>query len=120
MGHEARNNPLSIESKLQPFVRDARGRILAEGDEVLLDTGGHPIYYRVVSITPVLDPKAPPNLMRIEVAATTAWNAIRETQNMEFIRVRTAEEAGPSVFKRLPPDEGDQNLNGSDGKVVTP
>jgi hypothetical protein len=34
-------------------------------------------------------------MMRIEVGAAVHWNALRGQINMEFIRVRTADEAGP-------------------------
>ncbi|SRR5258706_5601921 len=109
MGHDARINPISHEAKLDPIVKDMRGRSLQEGDELILNVGG-PIFFRVVKIAPVLNPGAPANLMKIEVAAALNWQAIREQINVEFIRVRTAEEAGPMVFRRLPDDDGKQAL----------
>lgn len=92
------------ESKFNPLARnsadrdkgaiDFRGRELKEGDEIILNTG-NPIFYRIVAITPVMDPKAPPNLLKVEVAAAIHWHCVRGQINTEFIRVRSAEEAGP-------------------------
>jgi len=94
MGHDARSNLLSNESDQQQIMpRDHRGRPLQIGDEILLNTQG-PIFYRVIGLAPVLDPKAPPNLVRIEVAAAVHFIAPKGSVNKEFIRVRTVEEAG--------------------------
>lgn len=106
------------DSKLNPFARNSvtknegvvelRGRELQVGDEIIINTPG-PIFFRVVDISPVLDPNAPPNLLRIEVGAAIHWTAVKGQRNMEFIRVRTAAEAGPMNLVKLPDvPEGDQ------------
>lgn len=109
MGAEARTNPFSKENS-KPYIDgivDLRGRKLEIGDEVMLNTG-NPIFFRVIAINPVLDPKAPPGLMQIEVAAAIHFYAPKNKVQLEFIRTRTAEEAGPmNVFK---PEEGAEGL----------
>ena len=100
MGHEARENPGSLEFRGPTDTRDARGRVLQEGDEVILAIPG-PIYFRVAQITPVLDPQAPPGLLHVHVGCMLTFTAKRGAINREFVRVRSAEEAGPSTFKLL-------------------
>ena len=97
MGHEERNNPNAI---LSMSVREARGRELKEGDEIILAIPG-PIYFRVAAITPVLDPGAPPGLMQVHVGCMLTFGAKRGAVNREFVRVRTEQEAGPMQFKLL-------------------
>lgn len=92
-------------------TRDARGRILQEGDEIIIAIPG-PIFFRVSRITPVLDPKFPPGMLMLHIGAMIPWAAKRGEVNPEFIRVRTAAEAGPSSFnvnintQDPPPDGG--------------
>jgi hypothetical protein len=92
-------------------TKDARGRDLQEGDEIVLNAKGA-IYYRVAKITPTLDPKAPPDLLLVHIAAIIPFYARRGAVNPEFIRVRTLEEAGPMNFSLMdmvpvdPPTEG--------------
>lgn len=100
MGIDARHNPQAKDYTGTSGTLDARGRILQEGDEVILAIAG-PIYFRVASIVPVLDPGAPPGLLHVHLGCITTFTAKRDAVNREFIRVRTAEEAGPSVFKLL-------------------
>lgn len=98
------------ESKLNPFARghkpeqqgalDARRRPLQIDDEVILDTG-HPIYFRVIGIKPAMDPRLPPNQILVEVAAALHFLCTNGQPNPEFIRVRTAEEAGPSNLVKI-------------------
>jgi hypothetical protein len=93
-------------------TKDARGRDLQEGDEIMLNARGV-IFYRIAKIGPVLDPKAPPNALMVHVAAIIPFIAIRGAVNAEFVRVRTLEEAGPMNFSLMdlvpadPPPEGD-------------
>lgn len=103
MGNDARNNPFSREHKpVIDGVVEMRGRKLEIGDEVMLNTG-NPIFFRVIDIRPVLDPNMPPGLMQIEVAAAIHFFAPKGQTQIEFIRTRTAEEAGPmQVFKPAP------------------
>lgn len=107
MGSDARHNPQSHEFGGPSVVLEARGRVLAEGDEIILAVPG-PIYFRVAQITPVLDPAAPPGLLHVHVGCMLTFAAKRGAINKEFVRVRTAGEAGPSTFKLLDaqPDPG--------------
>jgi hypothetical protein len=100
MGHDSRVNPGSADFRGDAVVLDARNRVLQEGDEILLSVQG-PIYFRVAQIVPVLDPAAPPGLYLVHVGCMLTFTAKRGSINREFIRVRTAEEAGPSTFKLL-------------------
>lgn len=79
-------------------TKDARGRELREGDEIILNVRG-PIYFRVAAITPTMDPTAPPDLLMVHVGAIIPFTAKRGAINPEFIRVRTLEEAGPIPFE---------------------
>lgn len=89
-------------------TKDARGRVLQEGDEILLNTRG-PIYYRISKIEPVplsqLQPGQDPAQLRrmlyVHVGVMLTFTAVRGQINGEFVRVRTAEEAGPSPFQLL-------------------
>ena len=100
MGSEARSNPASREFGGPSIILEARGRVLQEGDEIILQIPG-PLYFRVAQITPVLDPAAPPGLLHVHVGCMLTFAAKRGAINREFIRVRTAEEAGPTQFKLL-------------------
>lgn len=107
MGNESRSNPRSLDFPGPPVTLEARGRVLQEGDEIILAIPG-PIYFRVAQITPMLDPSAPPGLLQVHVGCMLTFTAKRGAVNREFVRVRTAEEAGPSAFKLLDaqPDPG--------------
>jgi len=122
MGSAARLNPGSREFTGATEVLEARGRVLQEGDEIILAIPG-PLYFRVAQITPVLDPAAPPGLVQIHVGCMLTFGAKRGAINREFVRVRTAQEAGPSQFTLLdarPTAEGGPTLvrpqgDGDDG-----
>lgn len=94
MGNEARQNPRAREYRGPGVVLDARARALQPGDEVIL-AGSGPFYFRIVEITPLLDPKLPPGMMHVAFGAVMHFSAQRGVVNPEFVRVRTAEEAGP-------------------------
>lgn len=100
MGSGARSNPASTEFTGPAVVLEARGRELKEGDEIILSIPG-PIYFRVAQLSPVLDPALPPGLVYVHVGYMLTFTAKRSQLNREFIRVRTGEEAGPSMFKLL-------------------
>lgn len=99
MGHQSRINPVAQQAK-QPrpdAVLDARGRALQEGDEVFLAVQG-PIYFRIATIVPNLHPQAPPGMMKVDLGSIISFAAQKGVINPEFVRVRTAEEAGDSPF----------------------
>lgn len=114
MGNESRRNPLAFDSTspLEPTTLDARGRVLEEGDELILNTRG-PIYFRVAKIEPLasLDPAAR-TMVLVHIGCMLTFTAKRGAVNAEFIRVRTGEEAGPTEFKLL--DAVDQHKPGVD------
>lgn len=100
MGNESRHNPTAWDYRGPNAVIDARGRTLQEGDEIILAING-PIYFRVAGVGPVLDPQAPPGLFNIHLGCMLTFVSKRGQINREFVRVRTAEEAGPLQFKLL-------------------
>lgn len=100
MGDVARLNPQSREYTGPAVVKEARGRVLQEGDEIILSLPS-PIYFRVAKITPVLDPTAPPGLLHVHVGSMLSFVAKRGQISREFIRVRSAEEAGAMDFQLL-------------------
>ena len=87
-------------------TKDARGRTLMEGDEVILNTPD-PIYFRIAKIEPHPDPSATPDMLMLHIGAMVPYVAKRGLTNRQLIRVRTLEEAGPANFVTLePPTEG--------------
>lgn len=98
VGKEARLKEASMD--LLSGTKDARGRVLQEGDEIILSVPG-PIYFRIAGIVPNLDPSAPPDLLLVHVGVMATFSARRGAINKEFIRVRTLEEAGPINFELI-------------------
>ncbi len=113
MGKDAKINPGSREFTGAAEVLDCRGRPLQEGDEIIVTLQG-PTYVRVAKITPNLHPQAPPGRMTITLGAIYSFGAMRGVRNPEFIRVQTAEEAGPLI----PPAE--EKKSGPTGIVGGP
>lgn len=117
-GREARQHQSGLDKaverglqELRPQTADARGRILQEDDEIILNIRG-PIYFRVAKIEPApaqmvlpgMDPRMAElykTQVLVHVGCMLTFTATREQANAEFIRVRTAEEAGPSTFRLL-------------------
>lgn len=120
MGHDSRLNPFALgaATDLAATTLDARGRVLQEGDEIILNVRG-PIYFRVAQISPVppgiIAPGTDPamqNLLHVHLGCMVSFTARRGAINQEFIRVRTVTEAGPAGFKLL--EAVDQGRPGSD------
>lgn len=108
MGHDARLREAAGGLAMNQGPKDAFGRTLHEGDEVILVTRG-PIVFRVAQITPVLDPNAPRGLHHLHLASMATLTVKGGAAHGEFIRVQTAEEAGPSPITMVearpaPPD----------------
>jgi hypothetical protein len=104
MGREQRAKEAGME--LNAGTKDCRGRVLQVGDEVILVTPG-PIFFRIASIEPSLDPRAPADVLLLQIGVMLPFVAKRGAINLEFIRVRTAQEAGPAPFEVLPPKESE-------------
>lgn len=93
MGQESRLNPHAKDTSVQlaATIKDRYRRELAEGDGIIVDTGGlHP--FHIDKITPVLDPNAPRNTLIVEVVCRLRFQAAREDVVPEFMRVATAAE----------------------------
>jgi hypothetical protein len=91
MGNQSRLNPFGKDTtvSLPPTVRDQFGRALQDGDHVFLAAAAQPLF-KVIKVTPVLDPGAPANLMDIMLQCTVLFRAGRNQPNREFVRVMTA------------------------------
>jgi hypothetical protein len=100
MGRDERIREAAQMVTMNEGPKDARGRVLQEGDEILLAIPG-PIYFRVAQITPVLDPAAPAGLQHLHVGCMATFVVKSGKIHREFVRVQTAEEAGPTAFKLL-------------------
>lgn len=71
----------------EPQVRDALGRVLVEGDFILLQTpNGQPFRIQKITEGPAPAPGAPP-MMQITLSSTTHFLSYRDVPNQEFIRV---------------------------------
>ena len=111
MGSEEKANPFSRASvdRRPDGVYDNRGRRLQPGDEVMLVTG-FPQFFRVIDVRPALDPGTPPGTYHIEFACASHFFAPKGIPQGEFIRVRSAEEAGPMNFVKAPEMRVDQDV----------
>lgn len=105
MGKESRAKEAAMDMLSGP--KDSRGRVLQEGDEILLNVKG-PIFYRIAAIQPNVDPQLPQDLLFVHVVATVAFSCKRGALNNEFIRVQTQEEAGPLPFELIEARPGPQ------------
>lgn len=99
--------------ELNAGTLDARGRVLQEGDEILLRSA-HDVYFRVMSITASLDPRAPGDLLMVHIGVMIPFAAQRGKVNPEFIRVRTAQEAGPMNIEILEAKPAPAETEGSE------
>jgi hypothetical protein len=87
MGKLERLNPNHLIQPAPPRVRDAVGRILELGDEVLVITPKFPM--RVAEITPTIEqPGVPPGMMRLTLVAKLTTFVPRDTgvEDMYFTR----------------------------------
>lgn len=91
-------------------VRDALGRVLAEGDLIILKTTQEQVY-KVTKIQPLSmpSPNGPVPLMDIQLASAARFSAQRDQPNAEFVRVMSAGEvaaqmAPPGTPAEEPPD----------------
>ena len=72
-------------------IRDAYSRILSVGDMILVHTGRLDPF-RVEAITPVVDPRAPQNLLDVTLHCTLKFRCARDVVNLEFTRILEASE----------------------------
>lgn len=94
MGYESRVKQFrpSNSGGLAPqTVRDATGRVLEQGDLVVLRTLAEQLW-EVAEIKPDLRPGVPANVMLIKLVAVAAFNAPANLPQAEFLRVVSAEE----------------------------
>ena len=104
MGSEARRNPIAGKfggpTGAAPQVRDAVGRVLEVGDEVLVVMPS--CLMRVASMKPILHPGAPPNLMELVLVTRLAMAAPRDTGVENLYRLRHQAEIGDGAIPQVP------------------
>ena len=98
MGREEKLNPVAQQTSGGTIVKDAKGRELGVGDEIIL-TRAQVIPFRVAGITPLLDPNFPPNSLRIDLMSMSVFVAARGSINAEFLLVQQAPQDVPTEEK---------------------
>lgn len=76
-------------------ILDRFGRVLAEGDMVILSGRGD-LVWRITKIRPILDPNAPPGAKQITFTAAVESGVQTNMPVAEFIKVRDVGEYQPS------------------------
>lgn len=84
--------------EINGMPRDARGRPLQEGDEIILGTV-LPAQWRIVKIMPVLDPRVPPGAVVVHLVAFSNLPMKGGERYNNVVRIQTLEEAGPLPFQ---------------------
>ena len=108
MGKDARNNPTALQfaprdGQAPPGrVRDAVGRVLEVGDEVLVVMPT--CLMRVASVKPILHPGAPPNLMELVLVTRMAMAAPRDQGIESLYFLRHQAEVGDGAIPTESPD----------------
>lgn len=118
MGYGERANPFGRHTMIRKpdDVFDARGRALQIGDGIIA-VNSTP-QYRVANIERVLDPKLPPNLVRLTLTATVQLVMPGGETLQDLFRVETGEEINQkraeAGLKALPTGEGEQESKSAD------
>jgi hypothetical protein len=113
MGIQSRRNPNVQLAQGPARVRDAVGRVLEIGDEILVLTDK--AVMRVASISPMMDPQAPAGAMMVTMVCRIVLVAPRDQQvdNVYFLRHQS--EIGD---KAIPEAEEGQQGEGQQGVVT--
>lgn len=93
-------------------IQDAYGRVLEPGDEVIFHQAVAP-RARLVSVTPVLDPKAPPGF--VQVVLRSDWRVVFQAGQpvAEMLKVQSVQEAiDRGILKRIEPTEASLVVEG--------
>lgn len=119
MGRESRANPHGRDTNVlnPPIMRDALGRVLDEGDRVIL-RGSALAVFTVERIGPVVDPRMPPNLIDMDITCSIRFRARAGDVNAQFIRVITREEYDATTAQ-LKHAEAPETANMPDGAKDT-
>jgi len=91
---EHKQNPFARGTRvdLPAVVRDLYGRVLAEGDKILLNTPQVPVLHVITAMAPAVDPKLPANTMEIILTCKHRFIAVRDQANPEFVLVIAKDE----------------------------
>jgi len=109
MGRDARSNPRSAEFTGEAQILDGLGRQLEVGDEIIVNTAKPPLF-RILAITPMLDPRAAPGTIMVQLASMTGWVSHRNVPNPEFLLVRQAADAPPSPIQMIEKPADDRKV----------
>ncbi len=100
MGRDERENPFNrfrqAEGRSSRETYDRNGRLIGEGDIVHL-IGKGDVMWRVTSVKPVMDPKAPPGLVELALVAAFVTGVPGGQNVMDVIKCKDATEVAPPV-----------------------
>jgi hypothetical protein len=91
--HKGNPRAFGTQVKALPRTRDAYGRVLEPGDEIIVPKLS-PVRFLVRDVAPEMRMGFPPNLVRIALVATVEFHAPADTAVVDLIRIRTAAEQG--------------------------
>lgn len=94
-------------------VRDAVGKVLEIGDEVVVVMPS--CLMRVASAKPILHPGAPPNLMELVLVTRLAMAVPRDTGVENLYRLRSQKEVGDGAIETESPDAGPLPIGDASG-----
>jgi hypothetical protein len=111
MGIMSRLNPNAVQGTAPARVRDAIGRVLEVGDEVLIVNTSQ--LMRVATISPILAPGAPPSAMLLVLVAKAQLGVPRDTalENVYFLRHQA--EIGDNAIQEPPAGTGADEAEGA-------
>jgi hypothetical protein len=102
MGLAERQNPHAKKTEvvLPPDVKDRFERPIGPGDTVHADLPADGLW-DVEGVAPNMDPRQPPNTVRVELVRRQLVLAPAHQALVQFLRVRTASEAGRPAPTRM-------------------
>jgi hypothetical protein len=99
---------------ISPDVRDGFNRVLHRGDLVTLAQPIGLTLFRVVDISPNLDPTAPAGTMKVFLRADVPMVVRTNQPTQALVRLLSAEEAGIVVEAHEPQQQAEAGLNAAD------
>src|ERR1700682_483693 len=103
MGHASRLNPNAHLGQAPARVRDAVGKVLEVGDEVLIVNPAQPM--RVAEITPLMDPGAPAGMMVLVLVCKLQIAAPRDQAIDHLYVLRHQAEIGDGAIPEAPRED---------------
>ena len=123
MGIESRHNPNVHLAQGPARVRDAIGKVLEVGDEILALTSK--VVMRIASISPMMDPKAPPGAMLVTMVSRVVMVVPRDQGVEDLYFLRHQAEIGDGAIpgageqqQEQKPELGGDMTNAGDGEAL--